>query len=189
MQTNRTNKREGMDAPESRYCAAVRRLFDEKIYAGLNNKQKEAVYCVNGPLLVLAGAGSGKTTVLVNRISHIIRFGDLYNISAGTRADDETAERLSAAADSDISPEDAAELLAEYAAAPCPPWAMLAITFTNKAANEMKSRLERTLSEKAEEIWAGTFHSIGVRILRRYGDRIGYNRGFRSTTPTIPKGL
>ena len=73
-----------MDAPESRYCAAVRRLFDEKIYAGLNNKQKEAVYCVNGPLLVLAGAGSGKTTVLVNRISHIIRFGDLYNVSAGT---------------------------------------------------------------------------------------------------------
>jgi|LSQX01.1.fsa_nt_gb DNA helicase-2/ATP-dependent DNA helicase PcrA len=178
MQTNRTNKRGGADAQVSRYCSAVRRLFDEKIYAGLNDRQKEAVYCVNGPLLVLAGAGSGKTTVLVNRISHIIRFGDLYNASENTAVDGETEERLCAAADSDISAEDAAGLLAEYAAAPCPPWAMLAITFTNKAANEMKSRLERTLSEKAEEIWAGTFHSIGVRILRRYGDRIGYNRGF-----------
>jgi DNA helicase-2/ATP-dependent DNA helicase PcrA len=178
MQTNRTNKRGGADAQVSRYCSAVRRLFDEKIYAGLNDRQKEAVYCVNGPLLVLAGAGSGKTTVLVNRISHIIRFGDLYNASENTAVDSETEERLCAAADSDIFAEDAAGLLAEYASAPCPPWAMLAITFTNKAANEMKSRLERTLSEKAEEIWAGTFHSIGVRILRRYGDRIGYNRGF-----------
>ena len=170
MQINRTNKRGKADTPESRYCAAVRRLFDEKIYGELNDRQREAVYCVNGPLLVLAGAGSGKTTVLVNRISHIIRFGDLYYASAETRADDETTERLCAAADSDISPEDAAELLSEYAVMPCPPWAMLAITFTNKAANEMKARLERTI-EKAEEIWAGTFHSVGVRILRRYGEQ------------------
>ncbi|NLZ35859.1 MAG: UvrD-helicase domain-containing protein [Clostridiales bacterium] len=178
MQINRTNKRGKADTPESRYCAAVRRLFDEKIYGELNDRQREAVYCVNGPLLVLAGAGSGKTTVLVNRISHIIRFGDLYYASAETRADDETTERLCAAADSDISPEDAAELLSEYAVMPCPPWAMLAITFTNKAANEMKARLERTLSEKAEEIWAGTFHSVGVRILRRYGERVGYQPRF-----------
>ncbi len=178
MQINRTNKRGKADTPESRYCAAVRRLFDEKIYGELNDRKREAVYCVNGPLLVLAGAGSGKTTVLVNRISHIIRFGDLYNASAETRADDETTERLCAAADSDISPEDAAELLSEYAVMPCPPWAMLAITFTNKAANEMKARLERTLSEKAEEIWAGTFHSLGVRILRRYGERVGYQPRF-----------
>lgn len=178
MQINRTNKRGKADTPESWYCAAVRRLFDEKIYGELNDRQREAVYCVNGPLLVLAGAGSGKTTVLVNRISHIIRFGDLYNASAETRADDETTERLCAAADSDISPEDAAELLSEYAVMPCPPWAMLAITFTNKAANEMKARLERTLSEKAEEIWAGTFHSVGVRILRRYGERVGYQPRF-----------
>ena len=134
MQTNRTNKRGGADAQVSRYCSAVRRLFDEKIYAGLNDRQKEAVYCVNGPLLVLAGAGSGKTTVLVNRISHIIRFGDLYNASENTAVDGETEERLCAAADSDISAEDAAGLLAEYAAAPFPPVAMLAITFTNKAA-------------------------------------------------------
>ena len=102
----------------------------------LNDMQKAAVETTEGPLLVLAGAGSGKTTVLVNRIAHII------------------CDKFT------------------------PPWAVLAITFTNKAAGEMKSRLETVLGQEANDIWSGTFHSICMRILRREIERLGYNRDF-----------
>ncbi|MBQ7719208.1 MAG: UvrD-helicase domain-containing protein, partial [Clostridia bacterium] len=167
-------------ALQDRFAAAVRRLFDGKVYSSLNDKQREAVYAVNGPLLVLAGAGSGKTTVLVSRISHIIRFGDLYaNPSATvTRLSEEDVAAIEGAASSDLSAEDAASLLETYAVSPCPPWAVLAITFTNKAANEMKNRLESTIGDDASEIWAGTFHSVAVRILRRFGEKVGYRPGF-----------
>ncbi|MCR5263237.1 MAG: UvrD-helicase domain-containing protein [Clostridiales bacterium] len=163
-----------------RFASAVRRLFDEKIYDSLNERQREAVYAVNGPLLVLAGAGSGKTTVLVSRISHIIRFGDLYESPqrAVSRLNEEDVAALERAAASDMSRDDAASLLEACAVEPCPPWAVLAITFTNKAANEMKNRLADTTGDKADEIWAGTFHSVAVRILRRFGERIGYRPGF-----------
>lgn len=165
---------------QDRFAAAVRRLFDGKVYSSLNDRQREAVYAVNGPLLVLAGAGSGKTTVLVSRISHIIRFGDLYaNPSAAvTRLSEEDVAAIEGAASSDLSAEDAASLLETYAVSPCPPWAVLAITFTNKAANEMKNRLESTIGDDASEIWAGTFHSVAVRILRRFGEKVGYRPGF-----------
>ena len=159
----------------TRFRAAKQALF-HKYYASLNPSQREAIFSVNGPLLVLAGAGSGKTTVLVRRIAHIIRFGDAYateRIPEGlTEAD--VAELECPHEDADIG-----RLLEKYAERPCPVWAILSITFTNKAANEMRERLERELGEEtAGEIWAGTFHKVCLRILHRYGDRIGYGNDF-----------
>lgn len=98
--------------------------------------QQQAVFCTEGPLLILAGAGSGKTTVLVNRIAYILQ----------------------------------SEL--------CKPWQILAITFTNKAAGELKERICNAVPEGGSDIWAATFHSTCARILRRYGDRIGFTSHF-----------
>ena len=123
-----------------------------------------------GPLLILAGAGSGKTTVLINRIANLLRFGrasDCDELPPG--ADEEGLGKLLAA-----GPE--AESLA--ALEPVAPWRILAITFTNKAADELKARLERMLGDGAEDIWACTFHSACVRILRRDGDKLGYADNF-----------
>ena len=159
-----------------RYLAAKRNIFDA-LYSFMNEKQREAVYTVNGPLLILAGAGTGKTTVLVNRIAHIIRYGNAY-------FDDTIPEGLSEAnvsaleQSTSLPPEALADLAESFSSRPCPPWAVLTITFTNKAANEMKERLAKVIGEKSEEIWAGTFHSICVRILRKYGERVGYRSGF-----------
>ncbi len=108
----------------------------DKSFDNLNDMQKKAVLSTEGPLLVLAGAGSGKTTVLVNRIAHIIRQG--------------------------------------YAR----PWEILAITFTNKAAGELKERLCEMLGEDANDIWASTFHASCVRILRRNAELLGYSSNF-----------
>ena len=107
----------------------------EEIIQGLNNKQKEAVLATEGPCLVIAGAGSGKTKVLTHKIA--------YDIANGVK-----------------------------------PWNILAITFTNKAANEMKERIEKLIGDDAKDVWMGTYHSICVRILRRYIDRIGYKSDF-----------
>ena len=141
--------------------------------------QRKAIYTVNGPLLVLAGAGSGKTTVLVKRIAHIIRFGDAYfteRVPGGV--DQAYIEDLERAVK--LPPEQIGEILTELAEQPCPPYRILTFTFTNKAANEMKERLSRTFDDPdvAKDIWAGTFHSICLRILRIYGDRLGYQKEF-----------
>ncbi len=165
---------------EERYQKAKRALF-EKAYGDLNERQREAVFTVNGPLLVLAGAGSGKTTVLVRRIGFLIRFGNAYfggRAPAGLTEEqiygmEQAAKVLPAA---EILP-----LLSEFAEHPCEPYRVLAITFTNKAANEIKNRLSQMFPENgatAGEIWSGTFHSVCVRILRRYGDRLGYRQDF-----------
>ena len=135
------------------------------------------MFTVNGPLLILAGAGSGKTTVLINRIANILRYGDAYNstylrddldendiaackayIENGTPLTTETQEHLSVSA--------------------CAPWRIMAITFTNKAAGELKDRLCAMLGEAANDICASTFHSTCARILRRDGERIGYSSHF-----------
>lgn len=108
----------------------------KKQFSHMNNMQQQAVFCTEGPLLILAGAGSGKTTVLVNRIAYILQ----------------------------------AEL--------CKPWQILAITFTNKAAGELKERICNAVPEGGSDIWAATFHSTCARILRRYGDRIGFTSHF-----------
>ena len=162
-----------------RYLAAKRALFDRAFGAHLNPEQCRAVFTVKGPLLVLAGAGSGKTTVLVNRISYVIKYGNAYfsdYVPEGLSEDDlaaiEEAKKL--------TPEEIEEILPQFITEPCPPWSVLAITFTNKAANEIKERLVRSFQdeEMAKAIWAGTFHSICMRILRKFGDKVGLREGF-----------
>ena len=106
------------------------------ILNGLNNKQYEAVINTDGPCLVIAGAGSGKTKVLTHKIAYLLNEKNIK------------------------------------------PWNILAITFTNKAANEMKSRVEMLVGEAAKDMWIGTFHSICVKILRNFIDRIGYDKSF-----------
>jgi Superfamily I DNA and RNA helicases len=175
---NYSNRRYG--SLEDRYINAKRALFD-KYYSFLNDKQREAVYTVNGPLLILAGAGSGKTTVLVNRIGYIIKYGNAYfNEDVPDELTKETVTELESAAQNLTEKAELEATLASFAVNPCPPWAALAITFTNKAANEIKSRLIAQLGDEtaASDIWAGTFHSICMRILRRYGDKVGYLPGF-----------
>ncbi len=157
-----------------RYIQAKRRLF-EKAKTNLNDRQRDAVFATDGPLLVIAGAGSGKTTVLVHRIAQIIKYGNAYwNEDMPEGVDEVTVAALEEAAS--YPPEYIAPILDEFICSPCPPWNVLAITFTNKAANEMKERLARMFDDEeiARSIWAGTFHSICMRILRKYGDRLGY---------------
>ena len=108
----------------------------QEILEGLNDKQYEAVVNTEGPCLVIAGAGSGKTKVLTHKIAYLIGEKQVK------------------------------------------PWNILAITFTNKAANEMKERIENLVGDVAADIWMGTFHSICVRILRRFIDRIGFDSSF-----------
>ena len=161
-----------------RYLSAKRKLFDT-YYSKLNAEQREAVFTANGSLLVLAGAGSGKTTVLVQRIVFLVKYGNAYysehvphNITV------KRVEDLEAMAGAER--EEIEEILPEFISAPCPPWQMLAITFTNKAANEIKNRLAKSMGdeEAAKNIWAGTFHSICMRILRKHGELMGYRDGF-----------
>lgn len=164
----------------NRYLKAKRTLF-EKAYSELNAEQRKAVFSVDGPLLILAGAGSGKTTVLVKRIAFIIKYGNAYesdyvpfDISEREVADLERAAALL------LTKEEILPLLDRFTSNPCAPWRMLAITFTNKAAGEIKSRINTQLGDAniAGEIWSGTFHSICLRILRVHGEKIGYGTGF-----------
>ncbi len=170
-----------MSTIEQRYTQLKRKLF-RTAYGSLNERQREAVFTVNGPLLVLAGAGSGKTTVLVRRIGFIIRFGNAYisdYVPYGT--DEEKLEELERALS--LPPREIEQhVLSQFTNNACEPWRILAITFTNKAAGEIKERLSRMFpeeeSELASEIATGTFHSVCVRILRRWGERMGYRQGF-----------
>lgn len=161
------------------YLTAKRRLFD--IYYGfLNEEQRRAVYTVQGPLLILAGAGSGKTTVLVNRIVYILRYGNAYMDNYVPEGiDEEMIEEINEA--SSLPREQLGDYLCRFACNPPPAWTLLAITFTNKAAGEIKERISAALGEDsadASDIWSGTFHSICMRILRKYGDYAGYGHDF-----------
>ncbi len=162
------------------FTKVKRRMFD-KVYAEkLNPEQRRAVFTAKGPLLILAGAGSGKTTVLVNRIAFLIQYGNAYmDTSLPEGVSPGMISALSDAVDT-MPPAELSEILPQFITEPCPPWAMLAITFTNKAANEIKDRLAKTFSDPSvsESIWAGTFHAICMRILHRFGDRVGYRDGF-----------
>ena len=169
-----------------KYIKLKQKLFDIR-YSYLNDKQREAVYTNEGPLLILAGAGSGKTTVLVNRIAFLIKYGGAYfNDIEDDGINGSEVETLGAVlryaenlkSPRNSSPCELDDILAQFACNPCPAYAILSITFTNKAANEMKTRLKNILGEAADDIWAGTFHSVCVRMLRRYIDRLGYNSNF-----------
>ena len=162
---------------DSRFLAA-RQKYIERQFSQLNEMQRMAVLTTEGPLLLLAGAGSGKTTVLINRIANLMRFGrgsDCREIpDTVTEADVEFLEALGE------EPDDADARRADRLCAvePAAPWSIIAITFTNKAANEMKERLANLLGQQAQDIWAMTFHSACCRILRRDIDRMGYTRSF-----------
>ncbi len=161
---------------KAEFTQTKKSLFD-KYFSFLNPRQREAVYHTEGPLLVLAGAGSGKTTVIVNRIANIILFGR----AAIDDAIPENAEALLPEMKKALkigSPEAVRNILRKCAVEPAFPYRVLCITFTNKAAKEFKERLEKTLGEQARDIWAGTFHSICVRILRRHIDKLGYGNDF-----------
>ena len=161
----------------NRFVAARKRYISAQ-YENLNERQKEAVLATEGPLLLLAGAGSGKTTVLINRIANILRFG---------RGSDTNEVPDTITEDDVIFLESLQEPISDYdrnradylcSVEPAVPWSVIAITFTNKAANELKERLTNMLGESAQDIWAMTFHSACCRILRRDIEHIGYTRSF-----------
>ncbi len=152
---------------------SLRKKLIEKDFSGMNARQFEAVTTTEGPLLVLAGAGSGKTTVLINRIANLIKYGNAYNSDFVPHY---TEEDIKAAEDylngvSDYLP-------SIFGVNPPRPWEILAITFTNKAAGELKDRIVAKLGESGNDIWAGTFHSVCGKFLRRNAERIGFHSDF-----------
>jgi len=158
-------------------CIALKQQAFRKYFHSLNEQQQQAVFSVNGPVLVLAGAGSGKTTAIISRIVNMIYFGDGYAQADGYLPE-EDAVWLQAYIDGK-EPEDVERLREILAIAPIRPWNILAITFTNKAAGEMRARLASTLGEElASSVHASTFHSACVQILRRSIERLGYGSDF-----------
>ena len=162
---------------EQRFLEA-RRTIIRSCYQNLNNMQQQAVMTTQGPLLLLAGAGSGKTTVLIHRIANLIRFGrasDSEDIPGFV-----TEEDVDFLCDYAAHPSEEGRARAENLCAldPAMPWSIIAITFTNKAANELKDRLQNMLGEQGDGVWAMTFHSACCRILRRNIDKLGYDSSF-----------
>jgi DNA helicase-2/ATP-dependent DNA helicase PcrA len=157
--------------------AALRRQAITKYYGRMNEMQRRAVVQAEGPLLILAGAGSGKTTVLINRIEYMIRFGNAWyqEKPAFSPGEADIAVLNAYLNGGGAEPE---ELVRVCAADPIKPWNILAITFTNKAADELKNRLSAALGEIGAEVNASTFHSLCVRILRREIEPLGYGRSF-----------
>ncbi len=147
----------------------------KKFFRHLNPQQQEAVFNINGPQLILAGAGSGKTSVIINRIINMTIFGNAYHdeMVQGSNEDINAIKNFI-----DGSTDDIESLRMATAVAPVKPWNIVAITFTNKAANELKSRLTNALGDKAYMINASTFHSLCLKILRKYIHVLGYNNNF-----------
>ena len=155
----------------------IRKKILEKEYSQLNDRQKQAVFLCEGPLLVLAGAGSGKTTVIINRIANLIKYGNAYHSSFEPKISDEEKEILEWYANGEI-PEIPPEMHDYLKTEPVRPYNILAITFTNKAASELKTRLEKKLGPMGGDVFASTFHSACVKFLRRDIDKIGYDKSF-----------
>lgn len=155
---------------------SLRQQIIKKDFSRMNDMQLEAVLTTEGPLLVLAGAGSGKTTVLVNRIVNLVKYGNAYFSDDFTcplhDGDEELLERY-LNGETDLF--EAEKLLKVR---PAKPWQILAITFTNKAAGELKERICKALGEEGNDVWASTFHSTCAKILRRHAEEIGYTQNF-----------
>lgn len=158
---------------------AARRNYIASCFRDLNPMQLQAALTTEGPLLLLAGAGSGKTTVLINRIANLIRFGRASD--SDCVPDTVTQEDVAFLESLDNTPNEADRRRADRLCAldPVAPWSIIAITFTNKAANELKQRLCAILGAyEAQDVWAMTFHSACCRILRREIERLGYSKRF-----------
>ena len=147
-------------------------------FSRANDMQRRAIFKVNGAVLIIAGAGSGKTTVLVNRIANMMSFGNAYHDEEIRPLSAQQESFLAAFPDMEKTPENAAALAQIISVAPVSPWNILAITFTNKAAGELRERLVSMIGEEAEKINASTFHSACVKILRREIEAMGYRSGF-----------
>ncbi len=160
---------------------SLRKEIIEKRFSKMNDMQRKAVFTINGPLLILAGAGSGKTTVVVNRIANLLLFGEGYESDkVYTEIDENTISSLEAVLNAGENEAVDMEVLSDMLSVSRPkPWQVLAITFTNKAAAELKERLSLMLGEDlAQDIWAATFHSACLRILRSEISYLGYDRNF-----------
>ncbi|MCL2486823.1 MAG: UvrD-helicase domain-containing protein, partial [Oscillospiraceae bacterium] len=158
----------------------LRKRVIERDFSRMNDMQRQAVFATEGPLLILAGAGSGKTTVLINRTANLIKYGRGYSSDFVPRYITQEDEAfLSDYLDEKATgPEADARAAGLCAIDPPKPWQIMAITFTNKAAGELKSRLEAMLGREGGEVWAATFHSSCARMLRRDGGRLGYTDKF-----------
>ena len=166
-----------------RYLEAKRALFDKK-YGFLNEMQRKSVFTVKGPLLVLAGAGTGKTTLLVNRIAYILKYGDAYfsSLVPSDISEDEVIKTENLLKEDETDD----EVLSRFTVDNCAPWQILAITFTNKAANEMKTRLQKN----PQTIYGA---ARSTRCAFEYCAQTAKARDFRNrsryTIPTIRKSL
>lgn len=147
-------------------------------FSRTNEMQRRAVFRVKGAVLIIAGAGSGKTTVLCNRIANMMRFGNAYLDETVRCLTPEQEQFLQDFPAMEKTPENAERLAEIVAVEPVQPWNILAITFTNKAAGELRQRLIDMIGEDAEKINASTFHSACVKILRREIENLGYQRSF-----------
>ena len=161
-----------------RRFVAARKRYITSIFSQLNPMQQEAVLTTEGPLLLLAGAGSGKTTVLINRIVNLIRFGRASDSLEVPDIISEDDLHFLESLPEELNEEEITR--ADYLCSlePAAPWSIIAITFTNKAANELKDRLSVMLGPQGQDVWAMTFHSACCRILRRDIERLGFSRSF-----------
>ncbi|HBH94217.1 MAG TPA: superfamily I DNA and RNA helicase [Ruminococcaceae bacterium] len=152
----------------------------DRFFSRTNEQQRKAIYQTKGAVLIIAGAGSGKTTVLCNRIANMILFGSSYNteFERDINSEDEKFLKSFAAGDEEVNPENAERLSMLLGYERAAPWKILAVTFTNKAAGELKERLQNMNVHNGGEVFAGTFHSACVRILRRGIEAIGYKNSF-----------
>lgn len=154
----------------------LRKKLLERSFSSMNSNQQKAVFSVNGPIVILAGAGSGKTTAIINRIVNMVNYGDAYtNPDVPEGISEETVNLMQELYDSGEGAEKVKDIIRGNKIFP---WNILAITFTNKAAQELKTRLFDSLGEDGKQVWASTFHSMCARILRQYADRIGYTNHF-----------
>lgn len=160
--------------------AALRRQIIAAEFGRMNPRQLEGVLTTEGPLLLLAGAGSGKTTVLINRIANLLRYGRGADSSEVPDYIEDADFNFLAdyASKSDHTEQEDARAHLLCALEPAAPWQVIAITFTNKAAGELKQRLEDRIGPDAQDVWAATFHSACVRILRRDIEKLGFPSSF-----------